>query len=204
MVAARTLQSAAALARSPWMCRCVSTASSWRVYGACTAFPLSIIGSIALSQKLQGAATATIALPRRPHCVHRRLPLRCEQTQQNGIKAASSLPPPLCVQALSTSSWLLNASMPGHSLPICMSSSSRMMQTLCTSFRDECVGGPQGVGEFGYGNGWTSTGGCSMVTIIGLCMSSGMKTIQLLSCMMWRIVGVPIETALRQRNSGST
>ena len=89
----------------------------------------------------------TIALPRRSHCVHRRLPLRrCEQTQQNGIKAASSLPPPLCVQALSTSSWLLNASKPGHSLPICMSSRSWMMQTLCTSFRDECVGGPQGVG----------------------------------------------------------
>ena len=60
---------------------------------------------------------------------------------------------------------------------ICMSSRSRMMQTLCTSFRDECVGGPQGVGEFGYGNGWTLTGGWCMVTSIGLCMSSGMKTL---------------------------
>ena len=159
------------------MCHCVSTASSWRVYGACTAFALSVIVSIALSQRLQGAATATIALPRRSHYVHRRLPLRCEQTQPNGIKAASSLPPPLCVQALSTSSWLLNASKPCYSLPICMSSRSRMMQTLCTSFRDEGVEGLQGVGEFGYANGWTSTGGCSMVTIIGLCMSSGMKTL---------------------------
>ena len=156
------------------MCHCVSTASSWRVYGACTAFGLSVIVSIALSQRLQGAATATIALPRRSHYVHRRLPLRCEQTQQNGIKAASSLPSPLCVQALSTSSWLLNASKPGYSLPICR---SRMVQTLCTSFRDEGVGGPQGVGEFGYANCWTSTGGCSRVTIIGLCMSSGMKTL---------------------------
>ena len=52
-----------------------------------------------------------------------------------------------------------------------------MIQTLCTSFIDECLGGPQGVGEFGYGNGWTSTGGCGMVTIIGLCMSYGMKTL---------------------------
>ena len=89
-------------------------------------------------------------------------------------KAASSLPPPLCVQALSTSSWLLIASKPGYYLPICR---SRMMQTLCTSFRDEGLGGPQGVGEFGYANGWTSTGGCSRVTITGLCMSSGMKTL---------------------------
>ena len=95
MVAARTLQSAAALARSPWMCHCVSTASPWRVYGACTAFAFSVIVSIALSPRLQGGATATIALPRRSHYVHRRLPLRCEQTQQNGIKAASSLPPPI-------------------------------------------------------------------------------------------------------------
>ena len=103
--------------------------------------------------------------------------LRWEQTQQNCTNAASSLPPPLCVQALPTSSWLLNASNPGYSLSICMSSRSRMIQTLCTSFRDECLGGPQGVGESGYGNGWTSTGGCSMVTIIGLCMSYGMKTL---------------------------
>ena len=71
MVAARTLQSAAALARSPWMCHCVSTASSWRVYGACTAFALSVIVPIALSQRLQGSAPATIALPRRSHYVHR-------------------------------------------------------------------------------------------------------------------------------------
>ena len=156
------------------MCHCVSTASSRRVYGACTAFALSVIVSIALSQRRQGAATATIALPRRSHYVHRRLPLRCEQLQQNGIKAASSLQPSLCVQALSTSSWLLNPSNSGYSLPICR---SMMMQTLCTSFRDEGLGGPQGVGEFGYANGWTSTGGCSRVTIIGLCMSSGMKTL---------------------------
>ena len=156
------------------MCHCVSTASSWRVYGACTAFAWSVIVSIALSQRLQGAVTATIALSRRSHYVHRRLPLRCEQIQQNCIKAASSLPPPLCVQALSTSSWLLNPSKPGYSLPICR---PRMMQTLCTSFRDEGIGGPQGVGEFGYVNGWTSTGGCSRVTIIGLCMSSCMKTL---------------------------
>ena len=175
MFAAPTLQSAVALARSPCMCQCVSTASSWSVYGSCTAFALSVIVSIVLSQRLQGAATATIALPRRSHYVHRRLPLRCEQTQQNGIKAASSLPPPLCVQAWSTSSWLLNASKPGYSLPIC--NWSRMMQTLCTSFRDEGAGGPQGVGEFVYANGWTSTGGCSRVTIVGLCMSSGMKTL---------------------------
>ena len=100
-----------------------------------------------------------------------------EQTQQNGTKAASSLPPPLCVQALPTSSWLLNASNPGYSLSICMSSRSKMIQTLCTSFRNECVGKPQGVWEFGYGNGWTSTGGCSMVTIIGLCMGYGIRTL---------------------------
>ena len=57
-------------------------------------------------------------LPRRSHYVHRRLPLRCEQTQPNGIKAASSLPPPVCVQAFSTSSWLLNTSKLGYVLPI--------------------------------------------------------------------------------------
>ena len=166
------------------MCQCVSTASSGLVYHACTAFALSVIVSIALSQRLQGAATATIALPRRSHYVHRRLQndetamqLRWEQTQQNGTKAASSLLRPLCVQALPTLLWLLNASNPGYSLSICVSSRSRMIQTLCTSFRDECVGGPQSVGEFGYGNGWTSTGGCSMVTIIGLCMSYGTKTL---------------------------
>ena len=51
------------------------------------------------------------------------------------------------------------------------------MQTLCISFRDEGVGGPQGEGEFGYGNGWMSTGDFSMVTIIGLCVNSGMKTL---------------------------
>ena len=107
------------------------------------------------------------------------MPLRCEQTQQNGTKAASPLPPPLCVQALPTSSSLLNASKPGYSLPrpIYMSNRSRMTQMLCASFRDEGVGGPHSVGEFGYSNGWMSTGGCSMVTIIGLCMSSGMKTL---------------------------
>ena len=206
------------------MCQCVSTASLWRVYGACTAFALSVIVSIALSQRRQGAATATIALPRRSHYVHRRLhcvcvafavrlqcvcsafavrlqcvcsafavrlqcvcsafavrlqndettmQLRWVQTQQNGTQAASSLPPPLCVQALPTSSWLLNA----YSLSICISSRFRMIQTLCTAFRDECVGGPQSVGEFGYRNGWTWTGGCSMVTIIVLCMSYSINTL---------------------------
>ncbi len=99
------------------MCHCVSTASSWRVYGTCTAFALSDIVSIALSQILQGAATAIIALPRRSHYGHRCLQLRCEQTQRNGINADSSLPPSLCVQAVSTSSLLLNASNPGYSLP---------------------------------------------------------------------------------------
>ena len=158
------------------MCQCVSTAYSWRGYGACTAFALSVIVSIALSQGLQGAATATIALPQRSHYGHRRLQcvcsafavrlqcvcsafsvrlqndetamqLRWEQTQQNGTKAASSLPPPLCVQAFPTSSSLLNARNPGYQayLSICMSSRSRMTPTLCTSFRDECIGGPQGV-----------------------------------------------------------
>ena len=39
------------------MCQCVSTASLWRVYGACMAFALSVIVSIALSQRLQGAVT---------------------------------------------------------------------------------------------------------------------------------------------------
>ena len=52
------------------MCHCVSTASSWRVYGACTAFALSVIVSIALSQRLQGAATATM------HCAPAALPIR--------------------------------------------------------------------------------------------------------------------------------
>ena len=136
------------------------------------------------ARSCHGNPCAPAALPWRPSAFAVRLLnddtsmlLHCEPAQQNGIKAASSLSPPLCVQALPTSSWLLNASKPGYSLPICMSSRSRIMQTLSTSFRDEGVGGPQGIAEFGYGNGWTSTGGCSMVTIIGLCMSSGMKTL---------------------------
>ena len=77
----------------------------------------------------------------------------------------------------SASSWLLNASKPGYSWPIVRSSRSRTMQTLCISFRDEGVGGLQGEGDFGYGNGWMSTGDFSMVTIIGLCVNSGMKTL---------------------------
>ena len=40
------------------------------------------------------------------------------------------------------------------------------MQTLYISFRDKGVGGPQGEGEFGYGNGWMSTGDFSMVTVV--------------------------------------
>ena len=78
------------------MCHYVSTASSWRVYGACTAFALSVIVSIALSQRLHGAATeplrsrgAPAALALRPSAFAVRLqndetamPLRCEQTQQ--------------------------------------------------------------------------------------------------------------------------
>ena len=89
---------------------------------------------------------SAVALPLRPSARAVRLQndetamqLRLEQTQQNGTKAASSLPPPLCVQALPTSSWLLNASNPGYSLSVCMSCRSRMIQTLCISFRDECV-----------------------------------------------------------------
>ena len=81
--------------RSPWRCHCVSTASSRRVFGACTACALSVIVSIEFSRRLHGVATATIALPRRSYCVHRRLQgdataitLRCEQSQQNCIKAA--------------------------------------------------------------------------------------------------------------------
>ena len=69
MVAARTLQSAAALALSPWMCQCVSTVSSWRVYGACTAFAWSIIVFIALSEtamSCHGNHCAPAALPLRP------------------------------------------------------------------------------------------------------------------------------------------
>ena len=136
------------------------------------------------ARSCHGNHCAPAALPRRPSAFAVRLQndetamqLRWEQTQQNGTKAASSLPPPLCVQALPTSSWLLNANTPGYSLSICMSSRSRMIQTLCTSFRDECVGEPQGVGEFWYGNGWTSPGGCSMATIIGSCMTYGIKTL---------------------------
>ena len=77
----------------------------------------------------------------------------------------------------SASLWLLNASKPGYSWPIRRSSRSRTMQTLCILFRDEGVGGPQGEGEFGYGNGWMSTGDFSMVTIIGLCVNSGVNSI---------------------------
>ena len=59
------------------------------------------------------------------------------------------------------------ASKPGYHLPICMSSMSRMMQTLCTSFSDGDGGEPQCIGGSGYGSGWASAEGCSMVTIIG-------------------------------------
>ena len=83
---------------SPWRCHCVSTVSWRRVFGACTVCALSVIVSIAFSRRLYGVATATIALPRRSYCVHRGLqgddtaiPLRCEQSQQNCIKAAWSL-----------------------------------------------------------------------------------------------------------------
>ena len=112
----------------------------YRVYIECYCFHCALTKT---ARRCHGNHCAPAALPRRSHYVHRRLPLRCEQTQHNGRKAASSLPPPLCVQALSPSSWLLNASKPGYSLPICMSSRSRMMQTLFTSFIDEGVGGPQ-------------------------------------------------------------
>ena len=102
--------------------------------------------SIPLSQRPLRSRGAPAALPLRPSAFAVRLQndetamqLRWEQTQQNGTKAASSLPPPLCVQALPTSSWLLNASNPGYYLSICMTSWSRMIPTLCTSFRDECV-----------------------------------------------------------------
>ena len=148
------------LPRQPLRSRVAPTTS----IGVCIAFALRLqCVCSAFAVRLQNDETA--------------MQLRWEQTQQNGTKAASSLPPPLCVQALPTSSWLLNASNPAYSLSICMPSRSRMIQTLCTSFRDECVGGPQSVGEFVYGNGWTWTGGCSMVTIIVLYMSYSIKTL---------------------------
>ena len=56
------------------------------------------------------------------------MPFRCEQTQQNGMYESSII-----------ITWLLNASKPGSALPVCMSSMSKMMQTLCTSSRERCA-----------------------------------------------------------------
>ena len=111
------------------------TASSRRVFGACTACALSVIVSIAFSRRLYGVAMATIALPRRSYCVHRRLqgddtaiPLRCEQSQHNCIKAAWSLPHSLCVQ-LHHGCWTpASRAISG----LCRSIRSRTMQTLET------------------------------------------------------------------------
>ena len=106
--AARTPMLAAAFARRPHGVHVGATASLPRRRGVSSAIALralSVIVSIAFSRRLYGVATATIALPRRSYCVHRRLqgddtaiPLRCEQSQQNVIKASLSLPPSLCVQ----------------------------------------------------------------------------------------------------------
>ena len=126
-----------------------------------------------------GNHCAPAALPLRPSAFALRLqnvetamPLRCEQIQQICTKAASSLPPPLCVQALPTSSWLLNASQPSYSL-LYPGPAGHVVHLIQIRRRRR----PQGVEEFGYGNGWMATGGCSMVTIIGLCMSSGVNTL---------------------------
>ena len=107
--------------RSPWRCHWVSTASSRRVFGACTACALSVIVSIAFSRRLYGVATETIALPRRSYCVHRRLqgddtaiPLRCEQPTK--LYKSSLIIATLIV--CSASSWLLNASKLLHGLPL--------------------------------------------------------------------------------------
>ena len=76
MVAARTLQSAAALARSPWMCQCVSTASSWRVYGACTAFALSVrsalVGGISWRVPIGVSMRKRLSKKYKPTRVHKR------------------------------------------------------------------------------------------------------------------------------------
>ena len=152
------------------MCHCVSTASSWRVYGACTAFALSVIVSIALSQRRQGAATATIALPRRSHYVHRRLPLRYEQLQQNGKSSLVIAIPIVC-------SSFVNIIMAVEPQQVGLFLAYMQVQDDANVVHLIERRSPQGVGEFGYANGWTSTGGCSTVTIIGLCMSSGMKTL---------------------------
>ena len=99
---------AAAFARRPHGVHVGATASLPRRRGVSSAIALhalSVLVSIAFSRRLYGVATATIALPRRSYCVHRRLqgddtaiPLRCEQSQQNCIKAYLSLPSSLCVQ----------------------------------------------------------------------------------------------------------
>ena len=59
--------------RSVWRRHCVSTASSRRVYGVCTAPKPNIIYSIAPSRRTHRAAAAIIAIPWRHHGVLRRL-----------------------------------------------------------------------------------------------------------------------------------
>ena len=102
--------------QSPWRCHCVSTAFLWRVYGACTALPWSVVDSMAFSQRIHGAATAIFALLQRLQGAETALPVRCEKTQQKLYKYSLIIVPSfLC----STSSWLLYlASKPGYSLPI--------------------------------------------------------------------------------------
>ena len=66
------------------MCQCVSTAPPWRVYGACTAFALSVLfpfrshrdhcAPAALPRRSRGAPAALL---RRSHYVHRRLQCVC-------------------------------------------------------------------------------------------------------------------------------
>ena len=76
MVAARTLQSAAALARSPWICHCVSTASSWRVYGACTASSWCLYRVCIACYCFHCALTKTARRCHGNHCAPAALPLR--------------------------------------------------------------------------------------------------------------------------------
>ena len=88
----------------------------WRVYGACTALPLSVVDSMAFSQRIHGAATAIIALLQRLQGAETALPVRCEKTQQKWYKYSLIIIPSFLY---STSSWpLYLASKPGYSLPI--------------------------------------------------------------------------------------
>ena len=84
--------------QSPWRCHCVSTVFLWRVYGACTALPWSVVDSMAFYREYT-------ELPRRSlrsYSVCRALKQRCQcvvrKPNKNGINTASSLSPHFCAR----------------------------------------------------------------------------------------------------------